>query len=237
MKISESINAQLSRIIVGRQLAQEPSEWLYNAFDALATRAGIATKDRLKLWLDLAMQHNQPHRHYHHLSHLYNILRLIEANESEIHAADSLRWATWFHDYIYIIGNANNEVDSAQVAYNQLSNYLSIDDLLQVQELILATAKHEIPALSEEFSLLQYKDCALFLDFDLAILAAPAPTYSEYKEAVEKEYTSLYAPSDYRIGRAAFMSKFLQRKQLYFSPLFAPAETIARKNISTEIGL
>lgn len=234
MKTSASINQLLAQLIVGRQLARDPSEWLYHSFDSLAQRTGIPPTQRLQLWLDIAKHHNQPHRYYHHLSHLYNLLQLAENLQTEIHAPDLLRWAVWFHDYIYAIGNPNNEVDSAQTAYNQLSPYLNTEDLLQVQELILATAGHQIPAVSEEFSLLQYKDCALFLDFDLAILAATPNKYQEYSQAVELEYTSIYPLDAYRQGRKAFIARFLERERLFYSPIFAPAEDRARQNLSQE---
>jgi predicted metal-dependent HD superfamily phosphohydrolase len=235
MKTLAWIKTQLAQLVVGRQLTKAPSEWLYLTFNTLGERTGIAVEQRLKLWLDVAMQHNEPHRHYHHLSHLYNLLRLIDAFEAELNAPDLLRWAVWYHDYIYQIGNPNNEEQSAKTAYNLLSAYLSVEDLLQVQELILATATHQVPALSEDFGLVQHKDCALFLDFDLAILAAPHSIYKEYSAAVEKEYTSLYELEAYKQGRAAFLQRFLQRPQLYFSPAFAQVEDIARQNIGTEV--
>lgn len=236
MKTLAWIKEKLADLVVGRQLAKEPSEWLYMQFNELAERTKIAPEARLKLWLDLAMQHNEPHRHYHHLSHLYNLLRLVAAFEADLHAPDLLRWAVWYHDYIYQIGNPNNEEQSAKAAYNLLSKYLSVEDLLQVQELILATARHEVPALSEDFGLAQHKDCALFLDFDLAILAAPRLVYKEYSAAVEKEYTTVYELEAYRQGRAVFLQRFLQRPQLYFSPAFAQVEGLARENIGAECG-
>ncbi len=73
------------------------------------------------------------------------------------------------------------------------------------------------------------------IDFDLAILAAPRPTYEKYCSAIRKEY-QIYPNFMYTTGRKKTMIQFLKKDQIYYSSLFKEKwEVSARENIQWEI--
>jgi len=78
-------------------------------------------------------------------------------------------------------------------------------------------------------------DTAVFLDFDLGILAAPEAAYQRYADQVAQEYA--WVPREaYRLGRAKVLSSFLSRPVLYFTPSLRDQwETAARANLSNEL--
>lgn len=73
------------------------------------------------------------------------------------------------------------------------------------------------------------------LDADLAILAAHPKEYQKYIQAIRQEYGWM-PESEYIFGRQQVLEQFLQRQQIYFTPLmFQQGENPDRANIKTEI--
>ena len=76
------------------------------------------------------------------------------------------------------------------------------------------------------------RDAALFLDADMAILAADAPAFAAYDRAIRVEYA--HVPDDlFAAGRRAFFTKLLARPRIYHSSYFYDCcEAKARANIA-----
>jgi len=238
MKTSEStISRHLSQLRLGRSLSKDDGEWLYAQFDSLCRRSGLLDGQKIiALWVEIALKHNEAHRFYHNLTHLYNLIQLVDRYEVDIFAPDLLRWAVFYHDFVYNVGSTSNESDSAEAAGERLSAFLASEELRLVEKYILATAKHQLPPVDEQFTTAEQADCGLFLDFDLAILAAPAPIYQQYTQAIAQEYTTLYHPTQYREGRRAFLDRFLRTHHTFFlSPTFEPVEEQAMENVLNEL--
>lgn len=168
------------------------------------------------------------HRAYHNLSHIQSLLALLDLYHPKIKEPLEVELAIWFHDFTYEPKRKDNEVQSARWAKELLRPYLPVAMLERVEALILSTEGHQ--------PRLQDSDCLYFLDFDLAILSTPPQVYKQYSEAIAEEYKTWHSFFTYRTGRKAVMTRFLERKRLYFTDdFFNNYEPLARTNIENEI--
>ncbi|WGV26090.1 HD domain-containing protein [Halotia branconii] len=167
-------------------------------------------------------------RYYHTLQHIHYVLNKIQTLQKNTQNLPAVQLAAWFHDVIYDTKVLDNEEKSAEYAC-QLMNSLEIpiSYITTIHRLILNTKHHQ--ATADDI------DSHILLDADLAILAADSVDYQEYANAIRQEYAWV-AENDYIIGRKQVLEKFLQRQQIYFTPLMLKvAEQSARANIQAEI--
>lgn len=176
-----------------------------------------------KLWQEIKSSYTAPGRHYHNLDHLEYMLNLAEVHKDQIQDIDTLRFAIFYHDIVYVPGSANNEQKSAELARLRL-------DALRVPtamvnrccEQILATRKHE-PT--------KDNDTRYLLDFDLAILGDDLREFEDYTQKIKREFSAI-PPLLFAIGRKAFVKKFLSRERIYqTSEFFKEREQKARDNL------
>ena len=184
-------------------------------------------------WIDRASEsltplYQQPHRSYHGLTHVKVLLNLQQAHHDLIHDHLAVTLAIWFHDAIYDSTRDDNEEQSALLAEQTLPRWDCPNALTDsVARKVRATQGH---VWSDNDP-----DTAVFLDFDLGILAAPEAVYQRYADQVAQEYAWVTTEA-YRLGRAKVLRSFLDRQVLYFTPsLRNKWEYAARKNLSTEL--
>ena len=162
-------------------------------------------------------------RGYHDLQHLAEVLeRLGELGRAE---DTEVVLAAWFHDAVYD-GGPDLEERSARLASARLANEPGVD-VAEVARLVLLTADHR-PEPDDE------RGRAL-VDADLAILAAPAWRYDEYRHAVRTEYAHVPDP-EFRAGRLAVL-RDLAGRPLLFTTAHGRAhwDAPARANLAREI--
>ncbi|QRM88591.1 hypothetical protein FG167_04900 [Lacinutrix sp. WUR7] len=206
-------------------------KWLQKEWGKLASKY---TEDKSTIedyWNEINKQYSLNSRHYHNLSHLYNMLNQLENYTDEIMHLDSLKFAIWYHDIIYKSSKKDNEEKSALFAKKRLK-HLNIDDksIEIVQKLIISTKKHEI-------ILPNNNDNAYLLDLDLSILGTDHKKYQSYIQNIRKEY-KIYPDFMYKPGRKKVLNHFLERETLYFTDTFKNKyEVQARLNIKNEIDL
>ncbi|HYR27246.1 MAG TPA: metal-dependent phosphohydrolase [Thermoanaerobaculia bacterium] len=183
---------------------------------ALTHGASPETADRW--WRELEAHYSEPHRHYHTLRHIEEMLDLLP------HADETVLMAVWFHDAIY--GGKQNEERSAELARTALAE-LRFPSSETVEQLILATKTHEPSQVAPRFH--------AFLDADLAILGSAPARYDEYAAQIRREYAHI--PSIlFRSGRASVLRAFLQRPAIYATEEFrARFEKQARENMQREL--
>jgi len=186
------------------------------------TRAPDSAKEAV--CRDLLERYSEPHRHYHTLKHLHQVLDVLIANNS----GASLQLAAWFHDAIYDPRASDNEERSAALANDALAALLVPSRMRrQIEEWILATKTHTVSTDDLEGQLL--------LDADLSILGAAPGEYGAYADAIRREY-AFVGDSEFRTGRSAVLAKFLKRHRIYLTPMiYAELETRARTNLNGEI--
>ncbi len=207
-----------------------PSQWnkLLQAFD-------VEPRVSQKIFLDLVNAYSSPHRFYHSLEHIQQVLDTIE----EIHRHTQLetlldinfpliQLAAWFHDAIYDPKSNNNEEKSADYAESALRELkIPITQIEQVKLLILSTKTHQAS--------LADKNCQILLDADLSILGSSPSNYQSYAKAIRQEY-SWVTDEVYQIKRQQILQSFLQRQRIYFTNvLFLTLEQRARNNLKLEL--
>jgi predicted metal-dependent HD superfamily phosphohydrolase len=178
---------------------------------------------------ELVRAYTAPDRHYHNLAHIEAMLALMRAYESALSDPPSVEAAIWFHDAVYDSRRHDNEEKSAELAAERLAGVLSPDRIERITSMIRATAGHVIP---EGFDDAVRRDCALFLDMDLAILGSAPDEFAAYEAAVRREYG--WVPDALWIeGRRKVLQAFLARAAIYASPPFrASHEAAARENLT-----
>ncbi|MEY4766602.1 MAG: hypothetical protein RI907_3275 [Pseudomonadota bacterium] len=170
----------------------------------------------------------QPHRAYHNAVHVRALLAHADRHADLVHDLLAVKLAAWFHDAVYDPASQDNEELSAQLAERTLAEWgCEPARVASVASKVRATAAH---AWTDGDP-----DTALFLDFDLSVLAAPPAVYDAYARQIAAEYAWV-PPEAYRAGRAGVLQRFLARPQLYFTErLRAQWETQARANLAREL--
>jgi predicted metal-dependent HD superfamily phosphohydrolase len=181
---------------------------------------------------ELARAYTAPDRHYHSLTHIEALLNLAHQHQGTLADPDAVEAAIWFHDAVYDTLRHDNEDKSADLAVDRLKGATTQERLDRIAEMIRATANHQLPDFLDPEAA---RDCALFLDMDLAVLGAAKEDYDSYAAAVRREYS--WVPEPLWIdGRRKVLERFLARPRIYASPeLQASHEAAARHNLSHEL--
>ena len=185
-----------------------------------------------QLEADLRTRYSEPQRHYHNWQHVEELLDLFEVAGPQLADPNAVYLAILFHDAIYDPKATDNEERSAELLRDKAVGLVGLDSLDRAERMILATIHHELPdGLSPE----ELGDAAIFLDMDLAILAAPQERFDEYETQIRREYA--HVPDEaFRIGRADILRRFARRDQLYFSEWGkARFEAQARNNLNSAL--
>jgi predicted metal-dependent HD superfamily phosphohydrolase len=179
---------------------------------------------------ELAAAYGEPHRAYHNTTHIAELLRWFDT------IADDVGWsepedvytAILFHDAIYVPGAKDNEAKSAGWAQRAIAEHALPCRAHRVVEMIELTAQHGRLASARG-------DTALFLDSDMAIVAAPSAVYREYAQQIRREYAAI--PDDaYRAGRRAFLASVAAKPRIFFTEYFhTRLDAQARGNLADEI--
>jgi predicted metal-dependent HD superfamily phosphohydrolase len=170
----------------------------------------------------------EPHRAYHDLAHLAEVLERVDLLAAEADQPDLVRLAAWFHDAVYDPTAADNEGRSAALAITTLRR-LGLDEPLvaEVARLVHLTVTHEVAH--------EDRDGAVLCDADLAVLASDDLRYSSYVEGVRREYAHV-DDAAFAVGRAQVLSTLLDRPALFRTAHGRSAwEQRARANITAEL--
>jgi len=181
---------------------------------------------------ELVAAYTAPDRHYHDLRHIETLLGLARDCAAEIADRDAVDAAIWFHDAVYDTRRSDNEERSAALAAERLTGAADSDRIARIAAMIRATAGHAMPDFADAAAT---RDCALFLDMDLAILGSPESDFNAYDAAVRREYDWV-TDEQWRVGRRAVLTGFLARPSIYASTRFqASHEAAARRNLARAI--
>ncbi len=169
------------------------------------------------LLLDLTRRYCEPHRHYHTLEHIANMLfrgRALELSDEQI-------YAIWYHDAIYDPRSKTNEEDSAALATDALRS-IGWDEARtgRVARMVLDTKTHEptVPGSAE------------VIDLDLSSIASDWPIYERNGNNIRREYHWV-SEDKYATGTREFLKTLLARKQIFTTEWGAQFEAKARENM------
>lgn len=204
----------------------DDAEDLVRAWDALIGRhstdpaAAAIGRALIASWAE-------PHRRYHALGHLREVLRHVEEVAEHAADADAVRLAAWYHDAVYQ-GRSDDEERSAQRAEAELSALGVRPSLVaEVARLVRVTVGHD-PAAGD-------RNGEALCDADLAVLGAEPDRYRANTAAVRAEYAHV-PDSDFRVGRARVVRGLLAAPALFHTPLARSRwESQARANLDAEL--
>lgn len=176
---------------------------------------------------DLLNDYRGEKRHYHDLSHITNLLYLLEDHKFRLRDEDAVFFAIWFHDVIYNTWSNNNEEKSADFAHEVLrQTHMPLSKIETIVHYIHATKTHTADGDT---------DLELFLDFDLSILGSENAIYEVYARQIREEFHA-YPNFIYNRGRRKALRSFLEKRYIYHSDEFRRHyEAKARENIQREL--
>ena len=177
---------------------------------------------------DLLSRHSEPHRRYHDVRHLAEVLDGVDELAAHAHDPDLVRLAAWFHDAVYEVRApaGTSEGASADLAASVLTA-LGHPGVDAVVRLVRLTATHD-PAVDDA-------DGQVLCDADLRVLAAGSARYAAYARDVRTEYAHV-PDTDFTAGRAAVMSALLAHDRLYATATAHERwEARGRANVTAEL--
>lgn len=143
----------------------------------------------------------EPHRHYHNIQHLDDILSLICRDRNRYHTRDNIcmALAALFHDAVYEPLSKTNEEASADLMRQFCSKAYSASDIDFVEKMILHTKDHTQPA--DDWII------ARFLDYDInGLLYGDVGSLLSAERRIFKEFQMVPYPIYIR-HRTEFMTK------------------------------
>jgi predicted metal-dependent HD superfamily phosphohydrolase len=160
-----------------------------------ALRHGASADAAERWWRELETRYSEPHRHYHTLRHIEEMLDLLP------HADETVVMAVWFHDAIY--GGERNEERSAELAREALTE-LRFPTIETVEQLILATKTHDASQFDRDSARGSLGIVATPAPLSLAAAAADAPT-AERAATSSPQSRAAAEPPHSRHEAAAFL--------------------------------
>jgi predicted metal-dependent HD superfamily phosphohydrolase len=160
-----------------------------------------------------------PPRAYHNFAHVEEVLRHYD----EVTAGpgwtqpEEVRLAVLYHDAIYEAGRKDNEARSAELAVAHIDQWLADSgiDAARVADLINLTARHGTLAPQDVD-----RDAALFLDCDMAILAAEPAVFATYDRGITAEYRGHVPAWLFKLNRRRFLKALLAKERIFLSDWF-----------------
>ena len=191
--------------------------------DALGERPEVLRAGR-----DLLRRYAEPHRRYHDLRHLGEVLEALRALVDGGHVPGPVVLAACWHDAVYDPEAADNEQRSALAAATVLRRLgVAPADVAEVVRLVLLTVGHD-PEPGDRHG-------ALLCDADLAVLAAAPDRYGAYAADVRAEYGHL-DEATFRAGRASVLRTLLDRPRLFTTEQgHRRWDAPARRNLGDEL--
>lgn len=179
---------------------------------------------------DLIARYAEPHRRYHTVRHLREVLATVDELGDEADDADAVRMAAWFHDAVYAVhhGAISNEEASARLAERALAELrVPAARTAETARLVRVTQTHRIEAGD--------RNAAVLCDADLAVLGAPDERYRQYTREVRQEYAQV-PDEEFRRARAEILKSLLAAPTLFHTAVAGERfEQQARMNLATEI--
>lgn len=146
---------------------------------------------------DLLARWHEPHRKYHTLSHLDDLVDQIQRCDLLTEKERNLLFlATLFHDIVYDPTRTDNEEASVQLL---IQNSSPSEDIQRIAQIIRDTTHHQP---TEPLS-------KLFSEMDMAIVTRPFAELVEWEKGIRFEY-SHYSRVAYTWGRVRFLRKMIK---------------------------
>jgi predicted metal-dependent HD superfamily phosphohydrolase len=175
--------------------------------------------------------YSSPHRHYHNLDHLVDVVQRCEEliSTEDCVAPEEIIIAALFHDAIYDPDNGSDCVSqSAELAYVvALGGGINYTAANRINALVISTDTHEPKTIDQR----------ILCDADLAILGQEEEKYNNYSRKIKLEYPNI-RDDIFRDTRAHVLKEFLNKKHIFHTKTYREKyEDQARDNISREVSM
>lgn len=171
----------------------------------------------------LCSAYRQAWRNYHALDHIEHCLRQFDGARAAIADRDEVELALWYHDVVYLPGDVDNEIRSAEWFMRDACGHLPAAQCERIHALIMATTHHAPP---------HYATSAWVVDIDLSSFGLPWPDFLHDSHAVRAEMKD-QDDERYVVAHSAFLHSLLARPRLFTTEHFhALYEQTARDNIT-----
>jgi predicted metal-dependent HD superfamily phosphohydrolase len=175
------------------------------------------------VWQQLKQHYQEPHRHYHTLSHLAQCLEQLDAAKAVIDEFNVTEMAIWFHDVIYRYGAGDNETLSADFFRERAASHMPAEFVERVCEFIVAT-QHTGKA--DDIGI------AFMVDIDLSGFGLPWDDYLADSDALREEAPAI-SDEHYYQGKLRFLSELQRWPSLFQTEHFRKClEPTAQTNIA-----
>jgi len=155
---------------------------------------------------ELLSRWQEPHRHYHDVRHLAQLLSALDVVVPD-GASRPVVLAGWFHDAVHDGEAGTDEERSAQLAEAELADAgLPADEVAEVARLVRLTTEHRPEA--------DDADGVALVDADLSILGQPEARYHMYSRDVRLEYPRV-ADQMFAGGRLRVLEALSSREPLF----------------------
>lgn len=211
-------------------------QWLRSAYRrSVQAIGGTAEGSEIDAVADALLERwAAPERVHHNLKRLVGVLARVDELAAETHDPDVVRLAAWYHGAVFTSdaqhaysrrGGADAE-GSAELARTELTA-LGVPESAteRVVSLVRGLSRHVAPP--------DDIDAQALCDADLGGLAAEPQRYASYRREVRAEYAHI-PERDYVEARLAIVTRLLERRQLFASPLGQCWEDRARDNLQAE---
>lgn len=199
---------------------------LVEAWTALLARH-TADPDAVATGQALLESWSEPHRRYHGIAHLTDILDRIDELAPYADDPDAVRLAAWYHDSVYR-GLPDDEERSACRAKDELSRLgLGANLVDEVVRLVRITVTHD-PEPGD-------RNGEVLSDADLAPLAIPHDAYAQNSAAIRDECN--HVPDEaFRQGRLQVLAGLLESPGVFRTEHGRSCwESAARQNLRAEL--
>lgn len=198
-------------------------------FDALWRRRITSpdATDSAAVHADLCRRLGGSDRHFHNLNHISDCLRRFDEIAPRLQDPDAVELAIWFHDAMYVPGNADNERHSTEL-FLALSTGADVAFRRRVCGLILTT-RHLRQAPDNDRGYIE--------DIDLAGFGAPWEEFMRHGDLLREEFAA-QTDAQYFAGQVWFVGRLKQRRWFFSTSYFRERhEARAQENLDRLLAL
>lgn len=186
-----------------------------------------------ELFDQLWAAYHEPHRGYHNMQHIVDMLDLFDSERAHLSLGDdganALELAIWFHDAVYytqaVQPGVSNEELSAAWASRALRSSAAREYFDRVVPRLIMSTRIGHDAWGDALE-------DILHDLDYAILAAEMDRFHEYGDGIGSEWAHV-PPHLFRLNRDAFLIDLLHSDRIYRTDHFhVLLEDRARENLS-----
>jgi predicted metal-dependent HD superfamily phosphohydrolase len=178
------------------------------------------------VFADLRARLLEPGRRFHNMGHIDDCLARLDEVERHVEDPDAVELALWFHDAVYVPGDAANERRSAELFLSHAAGARP-RFRRRVIALILTTRRNRTP---------RDNDCRFIDDIDLAGFGSPWEEFMHNGNLLRREFAT-QSDADYYRGLSAFLTSLRRRPRLFRTDWFAKRyEDQAQQNLTRLLG-